>query len=53
MKLELKTKKKTKNKTAKWPIVWTVQGQPDEFVACPESLDEIERASLSFQVTLL
>lgn len=27
------------------------QNGPDEFVPCPESLDEIERASLSFQVT--
>lgn len=27
------------------------QNGPDEFVPCPESLDEIERASLAFQVT--
>ena len=31
-------------------FVLLIQGGPDEFVPCPESMDEIERSSLSFQV---
>ena len=34
-------------------VVWITQGQPDDFVPCPESLGEIERASLTFQVNFV
>lgn len=33
--------------------LWIVQGEPDDFVPCPASLDEIERASLAFQVNVV